>query len=135
MTYPVWAFRRQGQAHKSKGAGSALAYDGAYTAETFVFKNLAAGVDGSIVAAVAGKKIRVLSYSVSGAAGGVSTITFNSKPAGAGTAISNLISLAANGFAAESDNNGLFETAAGEGLTATVVTNTVGLRITYILVD
>ena len=135
MTNPVQPFRRQGQAHKRKGAGSALQYDGAYTAELFTFTNATAGTDKAVITAVAGSKIRVLSYSLSGAAGGVATVTFNSKPAGAGTAIAPLVSLAANGFVAESDNNGLFETAVSEGLTATVATNTVGIRVTYILVD
>lgn len=135
MTNPVLSFRRQSQGHKRKGAGSQAGYDGAYTGELYAFANVAAGTDGAIITAVAGSRIRVLSYAVSGAAGGVATITFNSKPSGAGTAISCLISLAANGNFHEDDNNGLFQTAADEGLTATVGTNTVGVRITYILVD
>ncbi len=135
MTSPTQPFRRQGQAHKRKGAGNQAGYDGAYTTELFAIANLTAGTDGAIITAVAGSRIRVLSYSISGAAGGVATITFNSKPSGGGAAISQLISLPANGFAAESDNNGLFQTVVGEGLTATTATSTVGIRITYILVD
>lgn len=138
MTNPVNAFRRQSQGHKRKGTtvgAASLAQSGAYTAELFAKANVAAGTDGAVITAVSGSKIRVISYAVSGAAGGVATITFNSKPSGAGSAISHLISLPANGNAAESDNNGLFETVVSEGLTATVGTNTVGVRVTYILVD
>lgn len=142
MTSPVQDFRRQGQGHKRKGPASAGTgattqdmAEGAYTSELFAFANVAAGTDGAVISAVAGSKIRVLSYAVSGAAGGVATITFNSKPSGSGTAITNLFSLPANGNINEADNNGLFETASGEGLTATVGTNTVGVRITYILVS
>ena len=135
MTSPSFTTRRQDQAHKRKGVGSALAYDGAYTGELFAFVNAAAGTDVAVIAAVAGSRIRVLSYALSGAAGGVATATFTSKPGGAGTAISNLFSIAANGFINEADNNGLFQTSVGQGLSITVATNTVGVRITYILVD
>lgn len=136
MTNPVQAFRRQSQGHKRKGAGSQAAYDGAYTAELFAKANITGSTtDGALVTAVAGAKIRVLSYSVSCVSTGGSSAVFNTKPSGAGTAISHLISLAASGFASEADNNGLFETAAGEGLTVTTGTNIVGVRVTYILVD
>lgn len=130
MTNPVHSFRRQEQAHKRKGTGVHES-SGAYTSELFAFANATAGGDRQVVAAVAGSKIRVLSYSVSGAAGGAATATFKS----ATTAISALLSIAANGFVAESDNNGLFETAAGEALNITPATSTVGVRVTYILVD
>lgn len=131
---PVAGFRRQGQAHKGKGAGSQAAYDGAYTSESYIAGNAPGPiVDIPAVSAVAGSRIRVLSYSAS--AGAASTITFNTKPAGAGTAITPLISLAANGTMAESDNNGLFQTAVGEGLSLTTGANTVGLRFTYIVVQ
>lgn len=128
MTNPVMSFRRQGQAHKTKGT-TGLDYEGAYTPELYAFVNAATGARREIVAAVANRKIRVLSYSLSGPAGSVSTATFES----ATTAISPLISLAANGFAPESDNNGLFETAAGAALNITT-SATVGVRVTYILV-
>lgn len=129
MTNPVQSFRRTGQAHKTKGS-TGLDYEGAYTAEAFKFANVAAGTT-ELVAAVAAKKIRVLSYSLSGVTAGVSTSIFKS----ATNAISHTISLAANGNSSEADNNGLFETAAGEALNLTVATNTVGVRLTYILVN
>ena len=125
------SYRRQGQAHKTKGSGNQAAYEGGFTEELYAFTNAATGADRTIVAGVTDKKIRVLSYSLSGPAGSVSTSTIKSETAGA---ISPLISLAANGFAAESDNNGLFETTAGEGLTI-ATSATVGVRVTYILVD
>ena len=141
MTHPVQSFKRQGQMNKRKGAGTGIGAnaidmaEGAYTSELFAIANAAAGTDVAVITAVAGARIRVLSYSVSGAAGGVSTTTFNTKPAGAGSAISPLISLPTNGFAHEADENGLFQTAVGEGLTVTVATNTVGIRVTYMLCD
>lgn len=136
MTSPVQAFRRQSQAHKRKGVGNQAGYDGAYTAELFTKANATgATTDFALITAVVGSKIRVLSYSVSCVVTGASSITFNSKPAGAGTAISHLITLAASAFTAESDNNGLFETVVSEGLTCTTGTNIVGVRLTYILVD
>lgn len=130
MTAPSLSVRVQSHAHKTKGAINDMS-GGAYTAELFAFANVAAGTS-DVVAAVAGKKIRVLSYSVSGAAGGVATATFISSTGSA--AISPLISLGANGFVHEADNNGLFETAAGDKLQLTAATNTVGVRVTYILV-
>ena len=135
MTSPVQMIRRQSQAHKRKGLTTDAA-DGAYTAELFAKANIAASqTDSAFIAAVTGSKIRVLSYSVSCVTAGASTIIFTSKPAGAGAAISPTISLAANGNAAEADNNGLFETVVSEGLSITTGGNIVGVRVTYILVD
>jgi hypothetical protein len=93
--------------------------------------------DNTIVAAVAGQKIVLLSYTVI-AAGDVS-ITWKS---GASTSLSGAMALAANGGAAPSAGPlapgaivGLLETAAGEalvlGLSAAVA---VGGHITYRLV-
>lgn len=100
----------------------------------FAFANIAAATtDGVIVAAVTGKRIRVLAYSCSPAGTATST-TFNSKGAGAGTAIT-----AANQCPASNIQPGgfspvgYFQTNAGEGLTATTGTGaTVGINITYI---
>lgn len=131
---PVQVVKRQAQFYKRKGTGTSEA-SGAYTAELFAFANAAAGTDVNVVTAVSGSKIRVISMSLSGAAGGVATVTFNSKPGGAGTAISPLYSLAANGFIESDCELGLFETTVSQGLTVTVATNTVGVRVTYILVD
>lgn len=134
MTSPVQAFRRQGQYFKGKGVGSQNAYDGAYTAELFAKGDIAAAATQTslVAAAGAGKKIRVLSYGVSALAAGATTVVFNS----ASTAISHVISLAANGNAAESAEAGLFETAANAALTVTTGAGAgVGVRVTYIVVD
>lgn len=136
MTSPVESVRRQSQGHKRKGVGSQAGYDGAYTAELYAIATVAGSqTDSNVVTAVTGSKIRVLSYAVSCVTTGVSTIVFNSKPAGAGTAISQTVNLAANGNVAEADNNGLFQTVVSEGLTVTTGTNQVSVRVTYILVD
>jgi hypothetical protein len=130
MTSPITAIRYQGKAHKRKGASATGDYNGAYTSELFAFIDATTGANREIVAAVAGAKIRVLSYSLSGPAGGAATATFKS----ANTAISPLLSLGANGWAAENDNNGLFQTASAEALNINT-SATVGVRVTYILVD
>ena len=100
----------------------------------FAKANISASTtDGAVVAAVAAKKIRVLSFRIH--AGGTATnVTFNSKPAGGGTAISELFACGANGGRSEAFNPvGHFETVSGEGLSATTGTgSTVGIGVTYI---
>lgn len=100
------------------------------------FVNISASTtDGSIVAAVTGKIIRVISLAM--VAGATATnITFNSKPAGAGTAISALFANGANGGAVLPFNEkGWIDTNSGEGLTATTGTGaTTGIQIVYQLV-
>lgn len=134
---PVQNVLRQGQYFKRKGIGSSLAYDGAYTSELFTFANVAAGTDVGIIAPIAGSKIRIISLMLSGGAAGVSTITFTSDPAvGAGTAITSLISLAANGTYVAQAVTGLFQTlVVADGLSATVTGATMGVTLSYILVD
>lgn len=89
--------------------------------------------DGSVVAAVTSKKIRVVAL-VLHAGGSATTITLNSKPAGAGAAISAAHALAAYGslvlpFAAA----GWLETAQGEGLSATTGAGaSVGVEVLYV---
>jgi hypothetical protein len=94
--------------------------------------NIAASqTDASVVAAVAGKKIRVLSLAF--VAGGTATnATFNS----ASTAISPLFANAANGGAILPFNPiGWFQTVAGEALTLTTGTGaTTGVLVGYVLV-
>lgn len=90
----------------------------------------ASQTDSSLVSAVAGKKIRVLTVALSCGAT-ASTAVFNSKGAGAGTAISctfnNSISLP--------DGEGYFETNSGEGLTVTTgAGSTTGVLVVYTLV-
>lgn len=101
----------------------------------FAKANVAASTtDGAIVAAVAAKQIRVLSYRLQ--AGATATnVTFNTKPGGAGTAVTELI---ATGPTTGSSSQGFspvghFQTAAGEGLSVTTGTgSTVGVGVVYI---
>lgn len=137
MTEPAQGFIAQEQAYKRKGVLSPRTMaGGAWTSELFAFVNATgATTDFAVVAAVAGSRIRVLSYALSAVVTGVSSGTFTSKPGGAGTAISPLISLPLNGFVSEDSAIGLFQTAVGEGLSITTGLNIVGVRVTYILVD
>ncbi len=98
--------------------------------------NVAASqTDSPIIAAVAGYSIRVLS--VYALAGGTATdLTFNSKPAGAGAAISPLLGNEARGGEVLGYHpHGHFRTLVGEGLSVTTGAGaTTGLQVTYILV-
>lgn len=94
----------------------------------------ASATDSVLVAAKAGKKIRVLSFILNQGDTTPSSVTFNSKGAGAGTAISPALKASANGgFVANSA--GWFETIAGEGLTVTTgAGSTTGIIVTYELI-
>jgi hypothetical protein len=108
-------------------AGATLTYKRAFSNIT------ASATDSSIVASVATKKIRVVCLTmVTGAT--ATNITFNSKPAGAGTAISPLFANAANGGAVLPLNPmGWFESNAGEGLTATTSAgSSIGVILGYV---
>jgi hypothetical protein len=129
-------YRQQGAAHKSEGEGAIFTYDGSYSTELFTSVSIGSSItDGEVVAAVAGYKIRVLSYGISSSTPGPSRITFNTKGAGAGVAITPIFYLAANAQAREADNNGLFETLSGESLTATTNLNNTYVALTYVLVN
>ena len=95
--------------------------------------NVAASqTDSSLVSATASQVIRVLALVM--VAGATATnITFNTKPAGAGTAISCLFANAANGGAVLPYNPaGWFTTASGEGLTCTTGAGaTTGIQVVY----
>lgn len=100
----------------------------------FAKANVAASqTDSNVVTAVAAKKIRVLALRVM-TGSTATTVTFNSKPAGAGTAISELFACAANGGVALAYSQvGHFETVAGEGLTVTTGAGaTTGIGVVYI---
>ena len=74
----------------------------------------------TVLAAVAGKKIRVLGGLVNaGAAGG--TVKFQSKPSGAGADLTGVVTVAANGRLFDRiDPAGYAETVKGEALLAVV---------------
>lgn len=95
----------------------------------------ASTTDGAIITGVAGKIIRVVAASA--VTGGTATnLTFNSKPAGSGTAITPLYANGANGGEVLPYNpRGWFDTNVSEGLTATTGSgSTTGILINYILV-
>lgn len=100
----------------------------------FAKVNVAASqTDSAVVAAVTSKKIRVLEFRLH--AGATATnVTFNTKPGGAGTAISELFALGANGGRADGLNAlGHFETASGEGLSVTTGAGaTTGIGVVYV---
>lgn len=99
------------------------------------FANVAsATTDGALVTAATNKKVRVLGVTVV-AGGTATTVTFNSKPSGAGAAVSATFDLSARGvLVLPIDEFGWFESAAGEGLTATTGTgSTVGIQVVYTL--
>lgn len=86
--------------------------------------------DSSVVAAVTGRRIRVTSaiLTVSSA----TTITFNSKPASAGVAISGAILVPTVGLVLPHNPNGWFDTVAGQGLTVTTGSGaTIGGQVCY----
>ncbi len=96
--------------------------------------NVAASqTDSSIVTAVANKILRVIG--VAALAGATATdLTFNTKPAGAGTAISPLFANdTRGGIVLPESRSGWFETASGEGLTVTTgAGSTTGISVIYV---
>lgn len=100
------------------------------------FANVAASqTDSVLVAGVANRIIVVVLFRLH--AGGTATnVTFNSKGAGAGTAISETFACGANGGRADGFIPiGHFETAEGEALTVTTGSgSTTGIGIKYVLV-
>ena len=98
------------------------------------FANVAAAqTDAALVTAVAAKKIRVLGVILSGAGAGATSVTFNSKPAGSGVAISPAFLSHAVGPVLPYNPHGWFETVAGEGLTVTTgAGTTTGILILYV---
>lgn len=98
------------------------------------FANVAtATTDGPIIAAVAGKLINVLAVMVD--CGATATaITFNSKPAGAGTPISATIALgASDDVVLDFCPAGWFQTNTGEGLSVTTgaAGASIGVQVVY----
>jgi hypothetical protein len=97
------------------------------------FANVALSqTDSAVVTAVPGAKINVLAvYAIAG--GTATNLTFNSKPAGPGTAISALLANAANGGAVLGYNpKGWFRTNVGEGLTVTTgAGSATGVGVVY----
>lgn len=80
------------------------------------WENVAASTtDEVVIAAIPNKKIRVLTFLINHGAT-ASTVTFNSKGVGAGTAISPALLYSANGGTTADTANGFWETKVGEAL-------------------
>lgn len=96
----------------------------------------ASTTDSILVAAVAGKKIRVYAFLLNQGDTTPSTVTFNSKGAGAGTAIYPALKYAANGGTNPPETaSGWFETNVGEGLSVTTgAGSTTGVAVTFSVV-
>lgn len=99
----------------------------------FAVANVTASqTDSSLISAVASKRIRV--HQVALVSGGTATnVTFNTKPAGSGTAISPVFANGANGgFVLPYSAAGWFDTNNGEGLTVTTGAGaTTGILVGY----
>lgn len=97
------------------------------------FANVAASTtDSVLVAGKTGLKIRV--FQVAAVSGGtVTTVTFNSKPGGAGTAVGPALAFGSNGGAVLPHSpTGWFDTNAGEGLSVTTgAGSTTGILVGY----
>ena len=93
----------------------------------------ASSTDSVLVSAATGKKITVLSVVINQGDTTPSDVTFNSKGAGSGTAISPALKAAANGgFVIPFNPRGWFETNSGEGLTvSTGAGSNTAIIVTY----
>lgn len=96
------------------------------------WENVDAGVtDHVLVAAIPGKKIRLLTFLINHGDTTASTVTFNSKGSGAGTAISPTLKYSANGGTSADTANGFWDTKVGEGLSVSTSAGSVtGLSVT-----
>lgn len=112
-------------ANSLKGKGVLNAYDSIAASTT----------DSALVAAFPNQKIRVLTVVINHGDTTPSSVTFNSKSAGAGTAIYPALKYPANGGTSLDSTRGLFETIAGEGLSVTTgAGSTTAVAVTYELV-
>lgn len=97
------------------------------------FAAIALASSGNAVAAVTGKRIRVIGWTLSAPA--ESVIKWQSKPSGAASDLTGEITIAAKGFlgdrAGGDDDEGCFETAVGEALYLTI-SAAVGGYISYV---
>lgn len=117
--------------------GKHILYNGQFHPVKYAKANVAQSqTDASIVAAVTGKRILVVEFRLH--AGDTATdVTFNTKPSGSGTAISEKFACAANGGRADGFSScGHFITGSGEGLTVTTgIGDTTGIGVVYAEVD
>lgn len=94
------------------------------------FVAAANGTDTAIVAAVPGRAIGVVAVILSNSGAAITTSTFNTKPAGAGTAISGPLTCAVNGGGyVLTPLQDWFRTNIGEGLS---LTNAAATSVTVV---
>jgi hypothetical protein len=93
----------------------------------------ASQTDSVLVAANGSQKIRVLSFVVNHGDTTASSVTFNSKGSGAGTAVTPAWKGGANGVVgAAGDRAGMFETQSGQALTVTTgAGSTTGILVVF----
>lgn len=88
----------------------------------------ASATDSALVTAVSGRKLRITAVAIS-CGGTPSTVVLNSKPGGAGTAISPIFN---NSISLPDNRDGWFETNAGEGITVSTGAGSVsGVSVVY----
>ena len=122
----------------SNEGASGLLYDNNLNLDAVSYAALSiasAQTDTALVAAVTGKKLRVLAVYAS-VPTTATTITFNSKPAGSGTAVSGTIALGVSApFSLPFNKHGYFQSNTSEGLSVTSGTGgTTGIGAVYIAV-
>jgi hypothetical protein len=110
-------------ASSSSGKGAQNAYDAIAASAT----------DSVLVAGQTGTRVRVISLVINQGDTTPSSVTFNSKGSGAGTAISPPLKASANGgFVLPENTDGWFSTLAGESLTVTTgVGSTTSVLVTF----
>lgn len=119
----------------ANASGQLLAPDGSVLTVKRQARNIAASQTDAVgVAAVAGKKIRVLGLVLHGGDSAGSAVTLNTKPSGSGTAISPVFELGINqSVVLPQSKDGWFETTAGQGLSITTgAGSTTGIQIIYV---
>ena len=112
----------------------AVASSGVGEGRFSAFDSIAASqTDNALVTAITGAKIRVVAVVINHGDTTASAVTFNSKPAGAGTAKTPALKGPANGgFVIPFNESGWFETNEGEGLTVTTgAGSTTGVLVNY----
>lgn len=92
----------------------------------------ASATDSALVSAVANRKLRITAVAISCGAT-PSTVVLNTKPGGAGTAISQIFN---NSISLPRNEDGWYETNTGEGLTVTTgAGSTSGVSVVYQIVN
>ena len=102
----------------------------------FAFANIAPSTTDAVIVTGVTNRIILVKGAASECGATATNITFNTKPAGAGTAISMQFQNPANGgFVLPYNEGGWFQTNPGDSLSATTGTgSTTGVQIAYIMI-